>query len=375
MSCCACKRRNAISAVILDLDGTLVDTENGSKGVLKEFLAKHGRVLNEGNKRLGKTLKESAISIVEDYDLPLTPDQFIQEITPMYREKWLQAKPLPGSNRLIKHLHKHGVPFALASNSLRDYIDAKIANQDGWKESFSAIIGSDDVESGKPSPDIFIEAARRMGVDAAQCLVIEDSLVGVKGAKAANMKVMAVPSHEEADSSSMADAVINTLLEFQPEIWGLPPFDDWVQNALPIERIYLSCRNISGFLHEMKEDGKFGLTNQTSGIFFGWAQVSLPKTFKAVVAIGFHSPNNTRKLQLSLIDDCRENAHDQHLQLSLVGFIRGLKSKEELTSKEMVINEEDKSIASESLDLPIFMHGPCMPFAEEKEADLNDNGL
>ncbi|OWM78706.1 hypothetical protein CDL15_Pgr002877 [Punica granatum] len=274
MSCCACKRRNAISAVILDLDGTLVDTENGSKGVLKEFLAKHGRVLNEGNKRLGKTLKESAISIVEDYDLPLTPDQFIQEITPMYREKWLQAKPLPGSNRLIKHLHKHGVPFALASNSLRDYIDAKIANQDGWKESFSAIIGSDDVESGKPSPD----------------------MVGVKGAKAANMKVMAVPSHEEADSSSMADAVINTLLEFQPEIWGLPPFDDWVQNALPIERIYLSCRNISGFLHEMKEDGKFGLTNQTSGIFFGWAQVSLPKTFKAVVAIGFHSPNNTRKL-------------------------------------------------------------------------------
>ncbi|KAK7859568.1 bifunctional riboflavin kinase/fmn phosphatase [Quercus suber] len=67
---------------------------------------------------------------------------------------WLQAKPLPGANRLMKHLHKHGVPFALASNSLREYIDVKISLQKGWKEYFSVILGSDQVKSGKPSPDL-----------------------------------------------------------------------------------------------------------------------------------------------------------------------------------------------------------------------------
>lgn len=62
-------------------------TESSTKGVLKDFLAKYGRVLKETNKRLGKTLKESAVSIVEDYELTLSPDQFIQEITPMYLVK------------------------------------------------------------------------------------------------------------------------------------------------------------------------------------------------------------------------------------------------------------------------------------------------
>lgn len=132
MSCCNSARCNVqtpkpnILAVILDLDGTLLDTgiltyicavylyilnsfsflrngfsfslfnklcvlaERATKGVLKEFLAKYDKVLakeREEKKTLGMTLKDSSAAIVKDYDLPLTPDQYIQEIIPMYQEK------------------------------------------------------------------------------------------------------------------------------------------------------------------------------------------------------------------------------------------------------------------------------------------------
>lgn len=247
---------NGVSAVILDLDGTLLDTERATKDVLKEFLAKYGKAWDkkrEEEKRLGMTQKESAAAIVRDYGLPLTPDQFIQEITPMYREKWPSVKALPGADRLIKHLYSHKVPFGLASNSSSEYIHAKISCMKGWKDRFSVVLGSDQVIEGKPAPYLFEEAAKRMGVDASHCLVIEDSLVGVKAAKAAKMKVVAVPSRGEIECSSLADKVLNSLLEFQPEFWGLPPFEDWVDRALPIDPIYLSSQYVNGSMNEISE--------------------------------------------------------------------------------------------------------------------------
>ncbi|KAL2925267.1 Bifunctional riboflavin kinase/FMN phosphatase [Bienertia sinuspersici] len=78
-----------ISALILDLDGTLLDTEYVTRSVLREFLASYGKVLitDKEHGRVGRTQKESAIAIVNNYELPLTPDQFIAEITPLYRAK------------------------------------------------------------------------------------------------------------------------------------------------------------------------------------------------------------------------------------------------------------------------------------------------
>ncbi|KDP36292.1 hypothetical protein JCGZ_09799 [Jatropha curcas] len=130
----SCNGESKVYAVILDLDGTLLDTESATKGVLKEFLAKYGKELDkerEESKRLGMTLQDSAVAIVKDYGLPLTPDQFIHEIMPMYRHRWSHARALPGANRLIKHLWKNGVPIALASNSSTENIDAKISHQQG----------------------------------------------------------------------------------------------------------------------------------------------------------------------------------------------------------------------------------------------------
>lgn len=132
-----------ISAVILDLDGTLLDTEVGTEDILKDFLGRYGKVLDmeKEDKRLGATQKETAVAIVKDYDLPFSPTQLIEEIIPMYKERWQLAKPLPGANRLMMHLHKHQVPFSLASNALTKNIDTKISCQRGSFLHVSQIIG------------------------------------------------------------------------------------------------------------------------------------------------------------------------------------------------------------------------------------------
>ncbi|XP_042067915.1 bifunctional riboflavin kinase/FMN phosphatase-like isoform X1 [Salvia splendens] len=344
-----------ISAVIFDLDGTLLNTEDVTKNVLKNFLAKYGRVQDseKERKRLGMTFKESSLTIVDDYDLPLTTEEYVKEILPMYQGTWLLAKPLPGANRLMRHLHKHGVPFGLASNSLRKNIEGKISHHDGWKDNFNVILGSDEVKSGKPAPDLFFEAAKRMEMDPSCCLVIEDSVVGVKAGKAANMKVVAVPSLEnESDSYSIADSILHSLLDFQPEHWGLPEFDDWVDNALPTEPILLTGVLSNGLFQAHSDNGLSDIPSQIWGLYIGWAKLD-GQVSKAVISI-----SSKKTIQPCLLDGDHVASHDNEIQLLLVGYLRRscslLMQGNMLNSPEVV--DEDKVTADAALDLPEFSH-------------------
>ncbi|XP_026397016.1 bifunctional riboflavin kinase/FMN phosphatase-like [Papaver somniferum] len=314
-----------VLAVIMDLDGTLLNTEKATKGILNDFLKKYGKEVDrekEDNK-LGMMHSESTAATVKDYDLPLTPEEFSKEIMALLIQRWPLAQALPGANRLIQHLHKQGIPFALASNSRTENVQKKVFNQQGWKESFSVIIGSDQVKSGKPSPDIFLEAAKRMGVDAANCLVIEDSVVGVMAGKAAGMKVVAVPSLQtQPDRYSIADSVLHSLLEFQPELWGLPAFEDWVRKALPIEPMYVQGLLQKGSLCEDTEDGPDALPDQVSGVYFGWARLSSNQIVKTVISVTWHQNTAKRVIRPHLIDEPDECISGQLLQILIVGYIR-----------------------------------------------------
>lgn len=351
-----------ISAIIFDLDGTLLSTEQATRGILKEFLARYSLVPDEekDSKRLGMAQKAAAIALIQDYDIPFTPEEYIQEIMPLYHQKWLLAKALPGANRLMKHLQQHGVLFALASNSSRKNVDVKVSYQKGWQEQFAVILGSDQVKAGKPSPDLFLEAASRMGVPAVDCLVIEDSIVGVKAAKAAGMKVVAVPSLQtDRDQYSIADCVIHSLLEFQPELWGLPPFGDWLHNTLPIDPIQIKCSYSNGKLHNSADDDLFNLPDQLYGLYFGWAQVNINETIKVVMSLGWQDNCGSpiRKIRAHLLDR-HEQINDQKIQLLVVGYLRGTHEKESFFSR-LEIRDDDMVTASAVLDLPEFSFDSC----------------
>ncbi|EEF37699.1 riboflavin kinase/fmn adenylyltransferase, putative [Ricinus communis] len=358
-----------VSCVILDLDGTLLNTDGIVSDILKVFLVKYGKQWDgrEGNRIVGKTPFEAAATIVEDYKLPCPTEEFIAEITPMFSDQWCKIKPLPGANRLIKHFIGHNVPMALASNSPRANIEAKISCHEGWKESFSIIIGGDEVKAGKPSPEIFLEAARRLNIEPSSCLVIEDSLPGVMGGKAAGMEVVAVPSiPKQSHLYTAADEVINSLLDLQPEKWGLPAFEDWVEGTLPVEPWHIGGPVVKGFGRGSKvlgiptanlstEGYSAVLSQHPSGVYFGWAALSTRGVYKMVMSIGWNPYfNNVEKtIEPWLLHEFEEDFYGEELRLVIVGYIRpeaNFPSLESLVAKI----QEDRKVAEIALDLPLY---------------------
>ncbi|XP_078151388.1 bifunctional riboflavin kinase/FMN phosphatase-like [Carex rostrata] len=351
-----------VAAVIFDLDGTLLDSERATCGIMKEFLLRYGKVpdMAKEEKRLGQMHKESAAGIVRDYELPLTPEEYTEAIMPIYKERWPLAKPVPGVNRLLRHLYKHGIPLGLASNSLRNHIEIKISHQKGWKEYFSVILGIDDVKNGKPSPDIFLEAAKRIGVDPSLCLIIEDSPVGVRAAKESGAKVLAVPSLQgQKERYSIADLILHSLLDFEPKLWGLPPFGDWVQNSLPMEPLYagsliaegFSCNALSITTDNCSYDS---IADQVSGVFIGWVKFEEHGFSKAVISTGWdHSSHSLKRMMEVHLIDSNYTVKKEQFQLLLVGYIRMLPEEEKI-SDALKITEKDESIACAALDVPIF---------------------
>ncbi|KAK1265793.1 hypothetical protein QJS04_geneDACA000096 [Acorus gramineus] len=361
--------KRLVSHVILDLDGTLLNTDGVMDEVMKKFLVNHGKQWDKRSvhRIVGKTPLEAATAIVEDYELPYTVEEFVKEVTPLFSNEWRNIKGLPGATRLIRHLRSHGVPLALASNSPKKIIDSKISYHHGWKESFSVIIGGDEVSMGKPSPEIFVEAAKRMNVDPSSCLLIEDSLPGVTAGKAAGMEVIAVPSlPKQAGLNNLADEVINSLLDLHPEQWGLPPFQDWVEGTLPIEPWYIGGPVIKGFGRGSKvlgiptanispEGFSDVLSEHASGVYFGWAGLSDRGIYKMVMSIGWNPyfDNTEKTIEPWLLHEFNEDFYGEELRLVIVGYIRPEANFPSLESLIARIHK-DREIAEKSLDLPTY---------------------
>ncbi|XP_035844690.1 bifunctional riboflavin kinase/FMN phosphatase isoform X2 [Helianthus annuus] len=329
--------RKLVSCVILDLDGTLVNTDGIVSEVLKVYLVKYEKKWDgrEAQKIIGKTPIEAAAAIVEDYGLPMSKEDLLSEISPMFSDQWCKLKALPGAYRLIKHLRGHGVQMALASNSPRDSIEKKISYHPTWKESFAAIIAGDEVKAGKPSPEIFLEAAKRLSIDPSKCLVIEDSLPGVVAAKAADMEVVAVPSlPKQSHLYTAADEVINSLLDLRLEKWGLPPFED-------------SNLSVEGYGSVLSE--------HPAGVYFGWAKLSTRGFYKMVMSIGWNPyfDNTEKTIEPWLLHKFDEDFYGEELHLVIVGYIRPEANFPSLESLIAKIHEDGK-IAENALELPIY---------------------
>ncbi|CAL4997716.1 unnamed protein product [Urochloa decumbens] len=231
----AAQPRAAISHVIFDMDGLLLDTEGFYTEVQEKILARYGKVFDWSlkAKMMGKKAAESARIFVDECGLDglLTPEQFLEERESMLQALFPSCTKLPGVLRLIHHLHANGIPMAVATGSHKRHFALKTQNhQEMFSLMHHVVMGDDpEVKAGKPSPDIFLAAMRRFegNVEPSKCLVFEDAPSGVAAAKNAGMSAVMVPDPRlDVSYHKGADQVICSLLDFKPSEWGLPPFNE-----------------------------------------------------------------------------------------------------------------------------------------------------
>jgi len=218
-----------ISCLIYDMDGLLLDTEGIYTEVTQQIVSEYGKVFDWSVKEkiIGRRAIQAAEIIVESLDLPITPQDYLDSRKNVLLEKFKDTAPLPGAKEMTTHFFDLGIPQALATSSSSPMFEAKFEKHKKWFSQFTQIVKGDDSElkEGKPAPDIFLLAAKRLGVDPAECLVFEDSPTGTEAALAAGMSVVVVPDpNMDHCHYKNASQIISSLKDFDPEYWGLPKF-------------------------------------------------------------------------------------------------------------------------------------------------------
>ncbi|MFD9130489.1 HAD family hydrolase, partial [Kitasatospora sp. NPDC059571] len=184
-----------LQAVLLDMDGTLVDTEDFWWQAEVSLFAELGHVLDEADRA---TVVGGPMTRVLDYliartGVSLTPAELTVLINQRFVDLLAGGVPLmPGAERLLNTLDAHGIPAALVSASHRHIIDIVLRSLGA--EHFAFSVAGDEVPRTKPHPDPYLAAAARLGAEPARCVVIEDAPTGVRAAEAAGCPVIAVPS-------------------------------------------------------------------------------------------------------------------------------------------------------------------------------------
>ncbi len=214
-----------LQAILWDMDGVLVDTKELHFQTWVEVYRLYGPDEPPPDHDQFKALfgVRNAEAVPQLFGLKQATPEFITRISEhkerLFRER-LQGslEALPGVRRWLEYWQAAGVKQALASSAPQPNIDAILAELQA-RPFFEAIISgeAEQVERSKPAPDVFLAAARQLGVAPANCLVIEDAVVGVQAAQAAHMRCLAVTTTHPRQALAKADRVIDTLAQLPPE--------------------------------------------------------------------------------------------------------------------------------------------------------------
>ncbi|EFJ20349.1 hypothetical protein SELMODRAFT_108997 [Selaginella moellendorffii] len=223
-----------ITHVLFDMDGLLLDTEKFYSVVQEKILSGYGKSFTWSlkAKMMGKRAAEAAEIFVHDSGLEgiLSPRDFLTQREAMLEVMFPESQLLPGVERLVGYFQSQGIPMAIATSSHKRNFDLKTINH---KELIShmhhVVVGDDpDVKLGKPAPDIFLVAASRFPDPKPRpenVLVFEDAPTGVEAAQSAGMSVVMVPDPNlDKSLCDRADIILETLEDFDPSTFGMPPF-------------------------------------------------------------------------------------------------------------------------------------------------------
>lgn len=222
-----------VSHCIFDMDGLLLDTEPIYEAVVSDILKSFDKPYPRDIRMqvMGTTEDKSAEIVVNSMKLPISVEEFMKRHKTMCKERFQDLALMPGAEALIRHLHHHKVPICIATSSSEEMANHKTkAYQELFALFHHKITGRTDpaVKNGKPAPDIFLVAAKAFPnpPEPAKCLVFEDSPNGVQAAKAAGMQSVMVPDRKNTSDDMLKDAtlVLDSLEQFEPELFGLPPF-------------------------------------------------------------------------------------------------------------------------------------------------------
>jgi HAD superfamily hydrolase (TIGR01509 family) len=214
--------RASIAAVIFDLDGVLVDSEAVWDEVRRQFTVENGGRWHADAQRdmMGMSSVEWSRYVRDRLGVDLDPERISQEVADRVADVYRERLPLlPGAVESVRALAAEW-PLGLASSSNRHVIDL-VLDEAGIADCFDATVSSEEVGAGKPAPDVYLEAARRLDADPSACVAIEDSTNGIRSADAARMKVIAVPNKDfppEPDAVALAAVVLDSLEELSPEL-------------------------------------------------------------------------------------------------------------------------------------------------------------
>lgn len=225
----AMSRLSGIS-VIFDLDGTLVDSEPNYYEAGRQTLAEHGVpdfTWTDHERYVGISTQETVTRWKSLYGLRASVPELLADKNRRYLELARTAtRAYPEMRKFVELLAGEAVPMAVASGSSPEAIDAILAGT-GLDAYLRTTVSADEVAHGKPAPDVFLEAARRLGADPADCVVLEDAAPGAAAAHAAGMRCIAIPYvAAQADAPEFARAGL--LLRGGQEEFTARAAHDWL---------------------------------------------------------------------------------------------------------------------------------------------------
>jgi HAD superfamily hydrolase (TIGR01509 family) len=211
-----------IEAVVFDLDGVLIQSEEVWDAVRERYVRDRGGRYDEVVQRamMGMSAPEWTRYLHEEAGVRADPEEINREVVALMLEAYRSELPLlPGAVEAVRRA-ADAFPLGLASSSNREIFEA-VLELAGLTDCFRATVSSEEVARGKPAPDVYLEAARRLGVAPESCAAIEDSHAGIRSAKSAGMRVVAIPNASyppDDEALALADAVVPSLAELTADL-------------------------------------------------------------------------------------------------------------------------------------------------------------